>query len=75
MKAYCENSTFAAVDGHDEYALKAAMTPFFSNNISLPGFSILFCNTIKGKGIDFMEGNINYHFRCPTQDGYLPKQE
>lgn len=75
MKAYCENTTFAAVDGHDEDALKAAMTSFFSNNMSLPGFSILFCNTIKGKGIGFMEGNINYHFRCPTQDGYLPKQE
>jgi transketolase len=75
MQAYCENSTFAVVDGHDECALKAAMHPFFSDDIALPGFSILFCNTTKGKGIGFMEGNVNYHFRCPTQDGYVPEME
>lgn len=75
LKAYCENSTFTIVDGHDERALNTAMQPFFAEDAVLPGFSILFCNTIKGKGIDFMEGNVNYHFRCPTQDGYRPEQE
>ena len=73
MKAYCENSTFALVDGHDERALKTAMYPFFAQDRVLPGFSILFCNTIKGKGINFMEGNVSYHFRCPAQDGYRPE--
>lgn len=75
MKAYCENSTFTVVDGHDEQSLKAAMRPFFTDDIVLPGFSILFCKTIKGKGIQFMEGNVSYHFRCPIQDGYYPEQE
>lgn len=75
MKAYCEESTFGIVDGHDERALAAAFRPFFVPEVKRPGFSILFCNTVKGKGIDFMEGNVKYHFRCPTQDGYRPEPE
>jgi transketolase len=73
MNAYCDSSTFAVVDGHDENALASAMRPFFSDEKTLPGFSIVFCNTIKGKGLKFMEGNVTYHFRCPTQDGYRPE--
>lgn len=75
LEAFCEKSTFTTVDGHNESALSAAMQPFFAGSADLPGFSVLFCNTVKGKGIDLMEGNVFYHFRCPTQDGYRPEQE
>ena len=29
---------------------------------------ILLCHTIKGKGIDFMENNNNWHYRSPTKE-------
>lgn len=71
LKAYCSVSQFTEVNGHDELELKGAMTPFFSSE-KRPnkGFSVLFCHTVKGKGLPFMEDNISCHFRCPTEDGY-----
>jgi len=32
---------------------------------------VLFCDTIKGKGIKMIENSISHHYRCPTQDGYI----
>mgnify|MGYP006345260297 FL=1 len=34
----------------------------------------MFCDTIKGKGIDFIENSIKYHYRCPVEDGFVLKE-
>ena len=66
LNAYTDN--FDKIDGHDEKSLQTSMSKFFdSDNDTL---SILFCDTIKGKGIEMCEDSIAHHFRCPTQDGY-----
>jgi len=59
---------FTQIDGHDEEKLEEAFTPFFK--YSRDSFSVVFCDTIKGKGIEICENSIAHHFRCPTQDGY-----
>lgn len=61
---------FHDLDGHDEAALHEAFSPFFSGK-SHGMFSVVFANTIKGKGIGFIENSVNHHFRCPTEDGYV----
>ena len=30
----------------------------------------IICNTIKGKGISFMEGNIDWHYRPPSGEDF-----
>ena len=52
-------------DGHDHAALSAALscTPW------QPGKpSVLVAHTIKGKGVDFMEGKVEWHYRSPNRD-------
>lgn len=61
---------FRDIDGHDEEQLIEAMRHFFVPTVPSGGPAILFCRTIKGKGIEFMENVARYHFRCPTEDGY-----
>lgn len=70
LKVYAENR-FIDIDGHDEQQLTEAMACFFDPTQSASGPFILFCRTTKGKGIDFMENVPRYHFRCPTEDGYV----
>ncbi len=67
LSAYTDN--FANVNGHDENALKETFDTFFQKTNN--SFSIMVCNTIKGKGIELLENSIAHHFRCPTQDGYV----
>lgn len=53
------------VDGHDHEAIRDA----FSTIPWEPGKpSALIAHTIKGKGIDFMEGNIAWHYRSPSEE-------
>ncbi len=67
LHAYTDN--YSRVDGHDEVALAQGMHAFFYENNS--SFSIMVCDTIKGKGVSLCEDSIAHHFRCPTQDGYV----
>ncbi len=53
------------IDGHDHKALKAA---FETAKLSEDGPTVIIANTIKGKGISYMENNILWHYRYP-QDG------
>jgi len=69
------DDAFYLVDGHDEKQLTKAMATFFDATPPKQGFTALYCNTVKGKGIDFMEGVSKYHFRCPTEDGYVWRSE
>lgn len=57
------------INGHDEKLLKNVFNNFF--NKTNEKFSMVFCDTIKGKGIEFMENSPSHHFRCPTEDGYV----
>ena len=71
LSSYIDD-TFYDIDGHDEACLRIAMSSFFGANDN-DMFTLLFCRTIKGKGIDFMEHEPKYHFRCPVQDGYVER--
>lgn len=68
LKAYTNNKTFFDIDGHDENQLHNAMKSFFENTNNT--FSVLFCRTVKGKGLKMIENSIKHHFRCPIEDGY-----
>lgn len=67
LNAYTDN--FNRIDGHDEKVIRESLDIFFKSQNS--SFSILVCNTIKGKGIKLLENSVAHHFRCPTQDGYI----
>lgn len=67
LSGYTDN--FAKINGHDEGLLQKYIGEFYSNSDS--SFSILFCDTVKGKGLTMCEDSIAYHFRCPTQDGFV----
>lgn len=67
LAAYTDN--FSKIDGHDENALKKTFDNFFKNINS--SFSVVVCNTVKGKGLSMLENSVAHHFRCPTQDGYI----
>lgn len=71
LKAY--PCSFSRLDGHNVFQLRESFNKFFkARNES---FSIMFCDTIKGKGIDFMENSIKYHYRCPSEDGFVLKED
>jgi len=67
LHAYTDN--FSKIDGHDEMLLIKEMKKFFAAKNEM--FSIMFCDTVKGKGVKVCEDSIAHHFRCPTQDGYV----
>lgn len=70
LSSYVDADYFDDIDGHDENALKKAYAKFFTDD-QKKYMQILFCRTVKGKGVEMMEAQANYHFRCPTQDGYV----
>ncbi len=53
------------VDGHSHEQIKSA----FANNVSEKP-TVIVANTIKGKGISFMENNILWHYRAPLGEQY-----
>ncbi len=63
---------FSRIDGHNTKKLKESFDNFFKKDNEK--FSIIFCDTIKGKGIDLIEDSIKYHYRCPTEDGFVLKE-
>ena len=53
-------------DGHDEEEIKNIIK---KTNKSKQPIAII-CNTIKGKGVSFMEGNNLWHYRSPQGSDY-----
>jgi transketolase len=53
------------VDGHDHDALANAL-----DAASWPSGkpAMLIAHTVKGKGVSFMEGRVEWHYRCPTAE-------
>lgn len=54
-----------AIDGHDPVAIEAALksVPFEAGKPSC-----IIANTIKGKGVSFMENNNLWHYRTPNEE-------
>ena len=73
LRSYSD-ATFMDIDGHDEASLRRSMSAFFQRKQPAM-FTTIFCRTIKGRGIGFMENVTKYHFRCPAEDGYDWKTE
>ncbi|MDR1509844.1 MAG: transketolase [Synergistaceae bacterium] len=51
-------------DGHDYKALYAAL----KRAIASPKPAVVFCHTLMGKGVSFMEGTHEYHGKVPSGD-------
>ena len=63
------NCQVVKIDGHDFDAIENAMTASHANMGSGKPFVILM-NTIKGKGVSFMENQVGWHGKAPNQDEY-----
>ena len=60
---------FYKINGHDEDALKEVYTNFY--NKPNTNFSVVVANTIKGNSFPMIQNDAKYHYRCPTEDGYV----
>ncbi|WP_300369649.1 transketolase [Brachyspira sp.] len=56
------------VDGHNHDELKSIFNKLPLEN-NKPSF--ILAHTIKGKGVDFMENNLLWHYRSPNEEEYL----
>lgn len=54
-----------SVDGHSHAELNAA---FLSANKTLDAPSVVIANTIKGKGVSYMENSVEWHYKNPSQE-------
>ena len=52
------------IDGHDHEALAAA----FTVDPEATGPIVVICDTVKGKGVSFMENTVLWHYRSPGDD-------
>ncbi|MGB1293359.1 MAG: transketolase [Pseudoalteromonas sp.] len=71
MKAFIDDG-FYEIDGHCESSINDVYTQFYENKNT--NFSIMFANTVKGKGVSMLENSAKHHYRCPTEDGYQHKE-
>ncbi|HLP07695.1 MAG TPA: transketolase [Opitutaceae bacterium] len=55
------------VDGHDLAALRAALAGFGEDPTDRRPLAII-ADTVKGRGVSFMEDDNNWHYRLPTAD-------
>ena len=54
------------IDGHSLEEIEAAV----SNAEKTEKPSVIICNTVKGKGVTFMENNADWHGKAPKKDEY-----
>ncbi len=66
------NFTVYEVDGHNHEQIITALSAQSDNNKP----KVIIANTIKGKGVSFMENNNVWHYRSPTTEEYnLAREE
>lgn len=53
------------IDGHDYKAIESAL-----NRQTLDKPVLIIANTVKGKGVEFMENQVKWHHGVPTQEQY-----
>ena len=56
------------IDGHDPKQIEATLLSFRDSNNQKP--LTVIANTIKGKGLSFMEGHGPWHYKVPNEDEY-----
>lgn len=62
-----------SVDGHDFKMIEDALE---NDGYDFEYPTIIIANTIKGKGVSFMEDRLSWHYRCPDEEEYnLAKEE
>lgn len=61
------NCNVINVDGHDHEALKSAFQ-LFKQEHDKP--TVIVANTIKGKGVSFMENNLAWHYKSPNDEQF-----
>ncbi len=66
MKFKAFNFQVNRVGGHDEAAVHTALSRF-GNGVQP---SVVICDTVKGKGVSFMEGKNVWHYRSPGKEDY-----
>jgi len=64
MKLSAFNWECLEIDGHDHNEIKNAFLHFLKN----PKPTVIIANTIKGKGVNFMENQLLWHYRSPKID-------
>jgi transketolase len=55
-----------SVDGHDHLELYEVLKSSFDNKNLKP--HVIIANTIKGKGVSYMENKVKWHYSTPNQD-------
>lgn len=60
------------VDGHNHSALISAFDRAFKTSVKP---SVIICNTVKGKGVSFMENQVLWHYRSPQGSEYTAALE
>jgi transketolase len=55
------------IDGHDHSAIYNALNSFKQNEKP----KVIVANTIKGKGVDFMENKLLWHYKSPSEAEYI----
>ena len=55
------------IDGHDLQTIQATFGAF-PFETGKP--SVIIADTVKGKGVSFMEDDLLWHYRCPDDDEY-----
>ena len=53
------------INGHDFVEIEKAF-----NNSSKDKPNIIIADTIKGKWVDFMEDNVDFHYKTPNEEQY-----
>lgn len=61
------NCRAISIDGHDHEQIKKAFEAFHRET-ERP--TVIIANTIKGKGVSFMENNIAWHYKSPNDEQY-----
>lgn len=56
------------VDGHNHEQITAALLKAKEKNDSKP--TVVICNTVKGKGVSFMENEVVWHYRPPNDEQF-----
>lgn len=58
------NWSVSRLDGHDHSALRQALVNFRDSDTTCP--SVIIADTIKGKGVSFMENQLSWHYKSPN---------
>lgn len=72
LEAFSPKS-FYAIDGHSEDALREVYESFYHGTNE--SFSVVVAHTLKGNSLEMIQHNTKYHYRCPTEDGYVYKED